>query len=414
MVAGYSRQPDFDQLPELREFAQSTVQLRYIDAVLEHGSNRAAAEALGMNRRTVDEAIIRVVKAAAKRGWSPDHDMTETVPDGFAVAGVSTLYRKGLDKDGAPTKNEVLQWVKSKQDAEKLLELAVEAIKEAFGDSTMKVPEIAMPSPANNKNKLLFNPDDLLIAYPMGDPHIGMYAWAEEAGHDFDVKIASRNLIAAMDRLVSASPEAKQAVIVNVGDFFHADTVANTSTRGTRMDVDTRWGNVLHVGVRAMRACIELALAKHEQVHVINEIGNHDEQTAQVLTLALSMAYEQNPRVTFDTSPGRFHYYRFGNVLLGVTHGDTVKPERLGEIMAADRQKEWGDTEFRYWYTGHIHTRKSYELRGCVVESFRSLAPKDAWTASMGYRSGRDMYSVTLHRKYGEIERHRRDIIMLD
>ena len=126
------------------------------------------------------------------------------------------------------------------------------------------------------------------------------------------------------------------------------------------------------------------------------------------------MAYEKNPRVTFDDGPGRFHYHQFGDVLIGVTHGDTVKPEKLGELMATDRPKEWGETTFRYWLTGHIHNRKVYELSGCMVESFRTLAPKDAWTASMGYRSGRDMYSIAIHKRFGEVERHRTDIIMLE
>jgi len=201
---------------------------------------------------------------------------------------------------------------------------------------------------------------------------------------------------------------------VNVGDFFHADNKFGTTTRGTQLDTDSRWSHVLRIGVRAMRHCIESALRKHEKVHVINEIGNHDDHTAQVLTLALTMSYENNPRVTFDQSPGFYHYHVFGDVLIGVTHGDKTKPEKLGEIMSVDRQEDWGKTKFRYWYTGHIHNRKVYELPGCMVESFRTLAPKDAWTAGMGYRSGRDMYSIAIHRKFGEVERHRADIIMIE
>jgi hypothetical protein len=159
---------------------------------------------------------------------------------------------------------------------------------------------------------------------------------------------------------------------------------------------------------------IEAALRKHAKVHVINEIGNHDDHTAQVLTIALAMAYEANPRVTFDESPMRFHYYRFHDVLIGVTHGDTVKPDKLGGIMATDRPEDWGATKRRYWYTGHIHTRNTFEVPGCEVESFRTLAGKDAWTANMGYRSGRDMYCIVHHKNYGEIARNRKDILMLE
>lgn len=351
MAQGVSAQPSLEQLKELRQYAKSSVQLRNIDAVIEHGSNTKAAKALGIGRRAVDDCVLRVMRNAAKRGHAPEKDMTKTTPDGFEVSGVSSMY----DADG----NLKLQWVKTKQEHEQVLELALEAVRESFADPMMKVAKIAKPTAKMN--------NDLLMVYPMGDPHIGMYAWAEEAGEDFDVKIAERNLCAAMDRLVECSKPAKQALIVNVGDFFHADNKFGTTTRGTQLDTDSRWSHVLRIGVRAMRHCIESALRKHEKVHVINEIGNHDDHTAQVLTLALTMSYENNSRVTFDQSPGMYHYHRFGDVLLGVTHGDKIKPEKLGEIMSVDRQEDWGKTKFRYWYTGHIHNRKVYELPGCMV-----------------------------------------------
>ena len=398
MAQGVNEQPSLEQLKELRQYAKSTAQLRAIDAVLKHGSNTKAAKALGMGRRSIDETILRVKRYAAKRGHAPEDDMTKTTPDGFEVSGVSSMY--------GPDGELKLQWVKTKQEAEQILERALEAAREVFSDPAMKVSKIPKPT-----NKL---DNDLLMVYPMGDPHIGMYAWAEEAGNDFDVKIAEKNLCAAMDRLVECSKPAKHALIVNVGDFFHADNKFGTTTRGTELDTDGRWTKVLRVGVRAMRHCIESALRKHENVHVINEIGNHDDHTSQVLTLALTMSYEDNPRVTFDEAPGFYHYHTFGDVLIGVTHGDKVKPEKLGEIMSVDRVEDWGRTKFRYWYTGHIHNRKVFDLPGCMVESFRTLAPKDAWTAGMGYRSGRDMYSIALHRKFGEVERHRADIIMIE
>jgi hypothetical protein len=338
-------------------------------------------------------------RRAAKHGVAPGQDLNHPTPSGFEVKGVSTLYN-------AETGEAKLQWVKTQQEKEQLLKLALEQVEAIFSDKSIKVPKIGAPT-----KKL---DEDLLIAYPMGDPHIGMYAWGEESGDDFDVEIAERNLVEATTRLVECSPPAKEGLIVNVGDFYHSDSQANRTARsGNPLDVDTRWAKVLRVGVRAMRSCIEAAMRKHETVYVINEIGNHDDHTAQVLTMALDMAYENNPRVIFDNSPARFHYHRHGKVLIGVTHGDNVKPEKLGEIMATDQAQEWGESVYRYWYTGHIHTRKVFELPGCVVESFRTLAAKDAWTAGAGYRSGRDMYAIALDKEHGEVERHRVDIKML-
>jgi hypothetical protein len=388
--------PSLSELEKLKPFASNRAQLRNIDAVLEYKTHQAAADAIGVARQTVSESLRRLKQTAIKRGWSPEHDMTKAAPEGFGVSGVSTLYGADGEKK--------IQWVKTKALEEEKIQRIIEAIETVMSDVT-SVEEIPAPKVVASS--------DVLTVYPMGDPHIGMYAWAKETGDDFDLKIAERNLVTAVNRLVESAPASDKALIVNVGDFFHSDNKHGTTTKGTMLDMDSRWSHVLQVGVRAMRACIEATLKKHQHVHVINEIGNHDDHTSQVLTLALAMAYEQNPRVTFDESPSHFHYYRFHDVLIGVTHGDTVKPGDLGGVMAADKAEDWGQTTRRYWYTGHVHNRQVFELPGCEVESFRTLAPKDAWTASMGYRSGRDMYCIVLHKNFGEIERHRKDILML-
>lgn len=391
-----------EEVATLIPFAQTPRQKEILTAIVERGTQVAAAEALKVNKRSVERCVERVKVVAAQKGWSPDHDMTKAVPDPFHIDGVSTFYRRDDETGEMVMRN---QWVKSKKDSDQTQNL-VDAVTDIFSKD-MIVPEIARSTKHSD--------DDLLAVYPMGDPHIGMYSWAKETGDDFDVNIAKRNLVDATERLVQSAPEARTALIVNVGDFFHSDSQDNRTARsGHALDVDTRWTNVLEVGILAMRQCIEAALRKHERVHVINAIGNHDDHTAQVLTISLRIAYENNPRVTFGEPQLPFHYYRFGKVLLGVTHGDKAKKEQLAMVMAADRHEDWGETLFRYWLTGHIHTHNVFEFPGCHVESFRTLAGKDAWHAAMGYRSGRDMYCIVHHREYGEIERHRKDILMLD
>jgi hypothetical protein len=118
--------------------------------------------------------------------------------------------------------------------------------------------------------------------------------------------------------------------------------------------------------------------------------------------------------VTIDLDPNVFWYYKFGKVLIGATHGDTCKTDKLPAIMACDRSEDWGQTRFRYYYHGHIHHDSVKELPGCMVESFRTLAARDAWHSGAGYRSGRDMRCIVHHKDFGEIERHRCDVAMLE
>jgi hypothetical protein len=55
-----------------------------------------------------------------------------------------------------------------------------------------------------------------------------------------------------------------------------------------------------------------------------------------------------------------------------------------------------------------------FDSQGCRVESFRILAPGDAWAANNGYRSAADMKSILLHRVYGEVGRHTVNPALLD
>ncbi len=382
--------------PALKDYGTES-QIRHVDAINKHGSIRKAAKALGVAHSGIVGSLQRLKKRAALQGYSPDHDMHHAAPDTHLVKGTSTLY----GDDGKPK----LQWVKTHVKAEQLQEVAREIIESLKDEITGTSRKIGAPRTADKT---------LLTVYPMGDPHIGMYAWVEETGQDFDCDIAERDLQQAIDYLVEKAPNSEEALIANLGDFFHSDTMDNQTRRsGNALDVDSRWSRVLRVGVRIMCYCIDRALQKHKRVTVINEIGNHDDQSSYTLSLILDAYYQNNKRVSIDLSPKPFHYYRFHSVMIGITHGHNTKHETLGPIMATDRAQDWGETEHRYWYVGHIHHRRSQELHGCMTESFRTMASKDAWHAAKGYRAGRDMMCIVHHRDHGEVARHRFDISMV-
>ena len=80
--------------------------------------------------------------------------------------------------------------------------------------------------------------------------------------------------------------------------------------------------------------------------------------------------------------------------------------------MAFDRKEDWAASDYRYWYCGHVHHReeRANEESGVTVEYFRTLAERDVYTQSSGYRAGKDIRYIVLHRDWGEIERHTLDI----
>jgi DNA-binding Lrp family transcriptional regulator len=371
-------------------------QLEYLEATEKHGSQRAAAKALGVDESTIRRSLDKLKAAAAIKGYSPEHEMTRTVPDGFKVQGVSSLYVDGKLSS---------QWVKATVDQERQAEL-MKAAMEALAEDVRGLAPIA-PAPDSVSA-------DLLTVIPMGDPHFGMYSWAREAGDDFDTEKARALTLGAVDRLLSVTPPSDTCVILPLGDVFHANDQTNqTPAHKHQLDVDSRFVRVLQVGIQAYRQAILRALERHKRVIVKFVAGNHDPQAVWALAFSIAAYFDNEPRVTVDLEPSKFWFLHFGKVLIGATHGDTVKPEALEGVMAADKPQEWGQSKHRYWYTGHIHSSNKKEFRGCVWESFRTLAARDAYAAGHGYRAGRDMLAIIHHREHGEIERHRCDVGML-
>lgn len=398
-VAGQRRPSDGPGLAEAcagdLPYATPT-QAAAIEAMIATGSVEAAADSLGLSPERLRSRLAEAQRRAARRGHSPEHDTAMPVPPGFHLRGTSTLY----GRDGAP----VLQWVKTAADQDHRLALLLDAIQEAVEP----IRGLYEPGPVPDAAA-----EHLRNIIPWGDPHLGMYAWADEAGADFDLVIAERELLTAHRALIAAAEPAEVAHIINVGDYFHADNPSNqTSRSGHALDVDTRFARVYQAGVRMMRLAVEASLDRHQRVIVTNVAGNHDDVSAITLSVALAALYEREPRVTVEVSPARHHYYRHGACMYGATHGHQrgAKLRDLGAVMATDRPEWWGATRHRRWYTGHIHQDKVVEVPGCIVESVQTLAPRDAYAAAEGYRSGQSMRLDTVHSEWGWVQRITRGI----
>lgn len=362
-------------------------QARVLKAIQQHGSQRKAAAALSLSRGSVGNMVTRLRKRAAKK--EPElHN--HVAPPGYRLKGVSTL----LAADGSVSQT----WVKTTKEQEDPVEFVA-----AFREAVKSIS--AAPPVRISTTKALDT--DLVTVYPIGDAHIGMLAWGQETGADFDLKIAEANLTAAMLKLVELAPPSEQAVIINVGDFFHADNLSATTTAGTRLDVDSRYGKMLQVGLRVFLSCIYAARRKHKRVYVIVNRGNHDRHAAYMLSLAVQEHFRNDPDVVMEPLPKAYTYFEFGLCLLGTTHGDLCKLDKLPGIMAVDQQEAWGRTRFRQWYVGHFHHKdrdKAYP--GCTVETIPTLAGSDAWHHDSGYRATRSMFCDVWHKTRGFLTRN--------
>lgn len=333
------------------------------------------------------------------RQWvktKPDAGGIYDIPVGHVVKGESAL----VDPEGRV----LARWIKTKEGAGEDL---LEALREAFEDYSGAAPNINTPTHADS---------DTLTLYPLPDLHFGMYAWHRETGDDYDVPRAVQIATESITSLVTQSRSSKDAILLVLGDYFHAnDQKGVTPAHQHRLDVDTRWSKVFRAGADLIVKLVDIIARKHENVEVVFLPGNHDPDASMCLAVAIGMFFANTPRINVSDEPGIAWYRRFGKVLLGATHGHTVKsPERMAMMLASDRAKDWGETTYRHFYSGHIHHTESKEVGPVQWESFSSPAGRDAYNAAAGFRSGRALSAITFHKERGEIGRHRVNILPVE
>ena len=356
---------------------------------------RKAAQILGITHATVRNIVATVKGAAAAAGFSDAWDATEHVPEGEMVIGRS-LY---LEDDSGNK-----AWLKTRrklETAEK--EQALKVFVEQLNSQVIQAKKTHKPS-AKGKSK------DLLPTIIIGDAHIGMRAEASETrDRDFNSQIASAELLGAIDYLVDAAPACEEAMLINVGDFMHANSHKNTTANLTPLDVDQRIESVMRIAADTMIHAITRILEKHSKVSVVMARCNHDSDTAIAIAMVLGYRYAKEPRVTILEPQGFHTYTTFGKNLIAVTHGDKAPSRRLADVLP--RLSVWSKTSHRYWILGHFHSKLAEQFdNSVVIERFGTLAPSDSWHASKFYKSPSIMNQIVYRRSGGIAIRHEYEI----
>lgn len=222
------------------------------------------------------------------------------------------------------------------------------------------------------------------------DSHVGMLAWPEETGWGaWDVDIALETLEKAIAALLARIPAEKyDRVVIPVGnDLSHVNSGKNTTFNGTPVDVDTRFAKY-YKRLRDFKiGIIEKIRADVAPVKVIWVAGNHDRESSFHLVDSIECWFHGDKYVDVDCTAKATKYHRFGRSLVGYHHGDGGKAavNRIIAAMPRERPKDWAETRHWEFRLGHLHHNEVYETNGIVARRFASLAPADAWHASLGY-----------------------------
>tara|TARA_R110002012_G_scaffold164895_1_gene327248 strand:+ start:328 stop:1422 length:1095 start_codon:yes stop_codon:yes gene_type:complete len=254
------------------------------------------------------------------------------------------------------------------------------------------------------KRKIKLN-NHLLVINP-ADIHIGKYASHHETGDGYNVEIACERVLEGLQGLIDKSKgfDVDRVLFCIGNDVLHIDNVYNTTTASTPQDVDGKWWEHFEVALALYVKCVEI-LREIAPVDVIHSMSNHDYQSGFHLAHALKSWFKNDSEVAFDISVAHRKYYKYGNNLIGLEHGDGAKMDKLPLLMAQERPEMWSETKYRYWYLHHLHHKVKHKWRdakdfiGVTVEYMRSPSGTDSWHSRKGFSGVPKAVEGFLHEK---------------
>lgn len=239
-----------------------------------------------------------------------------------------------------------------------------------------------------------------LLEISIFDLHIGKLAWGGETFENYDVKIARKRFLTSIQKLLKGANGFNfDRILFPVGnDFFNSDTMENTTTKGIPQDEDLRWQKTFDVGVRLLIDAINLLKQTGVPVDVVVIPGNHDFERSYYMGKYLEAWFNTDRLVSINNGASPRKYYRYGNLLLGLTHGSEEKEASLPLIMATDIESKpmWSETKFHEWHLGHIHRKRTvqYDINksrllnedlGVTIRYLSSLTGTEEWHHKKGF-----------------------------
>lgn len=241
-----------------------------------------------------------------------------------------------------------------------------------------------------------------LLEVSVFDLHMGKLAWHGETGENYDTKIARKRFLNAIETLAKRSQGFNiSKILFPIGnDFFNSDTMTNTTTHGTPQDEDLRWQKTFKVGTRLLVDGINYLKSLGVPIDVLIVPGNHDFERSYYMGAFLEAWFNNDPAVNINNGASPRKYYRFGEVLLGFTHGSEEKEGSLPMLMANDIESKplWSETTYHEWHLGHIHRKRNVKYNvnidrdvvinedlGVTVRYLSSLTGTEEWHHKKGF-----------------------------
>ena len=307
-----------------------------------------------------------------------DEDVVEKDPE--ELADISLQKRKAAyftkleQKEVEHMKKELLKYRKQDYLLQKAADIILPHMKEFA-----KVYQGPTKPPSVPEGK------GVLLEPTIVDLHLGALAWEQETGEDYDSEIAQARFEEVINRVHHKAQNLPvERVLFTMGnDFFHSDTIKGTTTKGTVLDIDSRWHKMYKLGTEMVVRGID-KFRELGPVTVVEIPGNHDTQLSFFLHMLLSAWYKDCDDVQIWSNLQTRKYVEYGKCLIGFAHGDK-EGKRIFGNMQAEVPEAWGRTLFREWHLGHLHHESAKEEQGVTIRRLTNMSGTDAYHFEHGF-----------------------------
>jgi hypothetical protein len=316
--------------------------------------------------------------------------------------------KNATDEAGVDDKDVKHGWLKTKQASlffknPNFKQEELDAIQKIKDECIKEVKEYA---PKYHAIETVKSKDAHLLVIDIADLHIGKLATAFETGEDYNSQIAVKRAKDGLQGILNKSEGfyIDKVLFVAGNDILHTDNTKRTTTAGTPQDTDGMWYDNF---LMAKNLYIELLekLLSFAEVEVVYNPSNHD-YTHGFFLMQLIEAHFSKSSIRFNVDLKHRKAFKYGNNLIGTTHGDGAKIENLPLLLATEFPVLWSKTKHRYIYSHHVHHKTSKDFIGVTFETLRSPSGSDSWHHKNGYTGvPRAVEGYIHHKEFGQIAR---------
>lgn len=276
--------------------------------------------------------------------------------------------------------------------AKDLYASSIQVAKRNFGDLPQKEMFDRINEAVNFKpSKLPLYPpikgDKKVLVIPISDFHYGLLAKSETTGNEYNMDVAEERLIQFVSSIINKyKNDNPDEIILTLGnDYFNADNLVGTTTKGTPQDQDGPYFNIFDKGVELAISVVESLRGITNKLYVRSVQANHDKQTSHALIAALYYKYQGSTDVIVDMTSDKIarSYVRRGKCLFGFGHETKVKD--CARLMSVEANDDWSMSLYKTFFIAHLHHEESKDTGGITVRRVPTMCGISTWTKESGF-----------------------------